>query len=128
MFSDAFAFNQDLSKWGVSAVINMAHMFSDASAFNQDLSKWDVSAVTNMEYMFYTASSFKLKLCGRAWVKSEADKSEMFTDSPGSISSKVCTTARSGYGEGGAYDEGGRVKMRIILAYLCVYAYKLNGM
>ena len=47
-FFGSYAFNQDLSKWDVSAVTNMGNMFSYASAFNQDLSKWDVSAVTDM--------------------------------------------------------------------------------
>ena len=46
------AFNQDLSKWYVSAVTDMGGMFSDASAFNQGLSTWDVSAVTGMGDMF----------------------------------------------------------------------------
>merc|ERR1712032_1435764 len=94
MFHGASTFNQDLSKWNVSAVADMWAMFSGASAFNQDLSKWDVSAVTDMGYMFQGASAFKRELCGVAWVNSKADKTDMFTDSPGSISSTACTTAR----------------------------------
>ena len=104
IFSYASTFNQDLSKWDVSAATNMVYMFSDASAFNQDLSKWDVSAVTDMKFMFDAASAFKQDLCGAAWVNSKADKGsykrEMFTGSSGSISSTVCTTTRPGYGEG----------------------------
>merc|ERR1719331_2885879 len=69
-------------------------MFLIASAFNQDLSKWDVSAVTDMAYMFYGALAFKRELCGDAWVNSKADQRDMFTDSPGLISSTVCATAR----------------------------------
>ena len=99
MFSDAHAFNQDMSKWDVSAVTDMRGMFSYAHAFNQDLSKWDVSAVTSMVNMFFGAKSFKRELCGNAWVESEADKSYMFTDSPGSISSTAC----EGYDYGGGY-------------------------
>ena len=105
VFSDASAFNQDLSKWDVSAVTNMAFMFSHASIFNQDLSKWDVSAVTDMSSMFFQAASFKRELCGVAWVNSKAEKIDMFADSHGSISSTVCKTARPGCGEGGAYGE-----------------------
>merc|ERR1712032_1360619 len=78
----------------VSAVTSMRYMYSGASSFNQDLSKWDVSAVTDMRHMFYGASAFKRELCGVAWVNSKADKSSMFTDSAGSISSTVCTEAR----------------------------------
>ena len=100
MFSGSSAFNQDLSKWEVSAVTNMQGMFRGASAFNQDLSKWDVSKVTDMAFMFLRASSFKRELCGVAWVNSKANKNGMFTFSPGSISSTVCTEARPGHGEG----------------------------
>merc|ERR1711982_189505 len=98
MFADAFAFNQDLSKWDVSAVTNMASMFARASAFNQDLSKWDVSSVTHMANMFFRTSAFNHKLCGVAWVQSKADKSDIFSGSLGSISSTVCETAKPGYG------------------------------
>ena len=100
MFYGALAFNQDLSKWDVSAVTDMGAMFYGALAFNQDLSKWDVSAVTDMRFMFEDAAAFNCELCGDAWVKSKADKEGMFMNSPGSISSKVCTTAKHGYGGG----------------------------
>ena len=100
MFARCAAFNQGVSEWKVSKVTDMGYMFSGASAFNQDLSKWDVSAVANMAFMFYEASAFKRELCGVAWVNSKADKSDMFTDSLGSISSTACTTARPGYREG----------------------------
>ena len=75
-------------------------MFHGASAFNQDLSKWDVSAVTNMWRMFHDASAFKRELCGAAWVNSQANQIDMFTNSPGSISPTVCTTTAPGNGEG----------------------------
>ena len=63
----------------------MEKMFSQASAFNQDLSDWNVGKVTNMVMMFSEAKSFKQKLCDEAWVNSEADKRAMFLDSGGSI-------------------------------------------
>ena len=103
MFLYASAFNQDLSKWDVSAVTAMAYMFSDASAFNQDLSKWNVSAVDDMQSMFDGASAFKRQLCGTAWVNSKAHQKDMFKDSPGSISPAVCATTGPGYGEGNGY-------------------------
>merc|ERR1712032_1210372 len=97
MFTGASAFNQDLSKWDVSAVTDMGSMFYGAFNFNQDLSKWDVSDVTDMGFMFHRASSFNHELCGVAWVNSKADKENMFTNSPGSIASAVCTTARPAF-------------------------------
>merc|ERR1712196_447905 len=93
MFFDTRHFNQDLSKWDVSRVTEMGSMFHDAKAFNQDLSHWDVSRVDNMQYMFNNASSFKHRLCGAAWVNSKASKTNMFTDSSGSISDTVLPCA-----------------------------------
>ncbi|MFV0553609.1 MAG: BspA family leucine-rich repeat surface protein [Mangrovibacterium sp.] len=93
MFNRAFAFNQDVSSWDVSAVDNMYRMFKEATsfnngdsgnnsakplnwgnntaqvgtmyqmfdlayAFNQDVSSWDVSAVTTMQEMFAQATAF----------------------------------------------------------------------
>ena len=40
MFTDANAFNVDLSKWIVTNVIIMGFMFGEALTFNQDISKW----------------------------------------------------------------------------------------
>ena len=103
MFQRARSFNQDVSKWDVSAVTDMASMFYHASDFNQDLSNWDVSAVTDMCTMFYAAFSFKRELCGVAWVNSKASNWGMFTHSPGSITSTACTAARPDHGEGEFY-------------------------
>ena len=73
-------------------------LFARASVFSHDLSKWDVSAVKDMEKMFFRASAFNRKLCGDAWVQSKADKTGMFTESPGSISSTVCKKAKHDHG------------------------------
>jgi surface protein len=40
-------FNQDISGWNVSSVIQMDGMFQNNSSINIDLSSWDVSNVTS---------------------------------------------------------------------------------
>ena len=55
MFFNAFAFNQDISSWNVSKVINMGGMFFDATSFNQPIGGWDVSNVNEMGQMFHTS-------------------------------------------------------------------------
>ena len=52
MFSYCQLFNQDISAWDVSNVINMEAMFYRCTNFNQDISSWDVSNVKSMDYMF----------------------------------------------------------------------------
>ena len=51
-------FDEDISEWDVSSVLNMQHMFFYASSFNQPLNNWDVSSVSNFGNMFWGASSF----------------------------------------------------------------------
>ena len=92
MFKNARSFDADLSNWVVSRVTNMWAMFKGARAFKADLSHWDVSRVTSMGEMFFGASLFKHVLCGVAWVNSGATKIDMFLESPGSISTTVCST------------------------------------
>merc|ERR1712032_928668 len=93
MFQNAAAFNGDISKWDVSSVSDMSSMFSKAESFNGDISNWDVSRVTNMDRMFFYAASFKQKLCGAAWVDSDAAKTHTFVGTSGSISQTVCESA-----------------------------------
>ena len=93
MFAFAAAFNGDISTWNVARVTDMHNMFARAAAFNGDISAWNVARVTDMWNMFYGAISFRRSLCGAAWVNLKADKTDMFYDSPGSISKSPCTTA-----------------------------------
>ena len=51
LFQDAL-FNQNISTWNVSNVVDMSKMFAGATSFNQDISIWNVSKVTSMVSMF----------------------------------------------------------------------------
>jgi surface protein len=64
MFYRATFFNQDLSEWDVSQVVDMSSMFNSATSFNQDLSGWEVSQVENMSFMFFGAAHFNKDLSG----------------------------------------------------------------
>lgn len=52
LFYRARLFNQDISMWDVSNVINMENMFEAASTFNQDLSSWCVTNITTKPIYF----------------------------------------------------------------------------
>lgn len=58
MFAHSYLFNQDISKWDVSRVDDMAGMFKNCTLFNQDISKWDVSNVSDYDLMFDRCFSF----------------------------------------------------------------------
>ena len=68
MFKDAHSFNnggQDLT-WDtdLASVTNLNGTFRQAYAFNQPIGEWDVSAATDMSEMFVGASSFSQDLSG----------------------------------------------------------------
>ena len=58
MFSNADAFNQNLTGWNTSAVTTMNQMFYGAISFNGNVSTWDTSSVTDMNSMFRSAAAF----------------------------------------------------------------------
>ena len=72
-------FNQDISNWDVSNVVDMEHMFLYNPVFNQDISNWDVSNVTNMGFMFHS-SAFNQPI-GNWDVSSVTDMRSMFSGS-----------------------------------------------
>lgn len=58
MFQGCTSFNQDVSMWDVTGILDMSNMFNGATAFAQPLRWWDVRSVTNMANMFASAASF----------------------------------------------------------------------
>jgi surface protein len=74
-------FNDDISRWDVSNVINMLSMFGHARAFNQPVRNWDVSNVTDMNCLFARAHSFNQDLT-RWDMRSVTDADFMFHNAP----------------------------------------------
>jgi surface protein len=73
------SFNEDISRWNVSNVINMASTFSGCISFNQDISRWNVSRVNNMETTFLGCKAFNHDIS--PWVVSNVENmSYMFFD------------------------------------------------
>ena len=86
-FQGASSFNCVLSGWDVGQVQNMGGTFQGATSFNGDLSRWDVGQVQNMNLTF-SRTSFDRQL-GGAWATSTATKFSMFANSPGTIAGKT---------------------------------------
>ncbi|MCH8496232.1 MAG: BspA family leucine-rich repeat surface protein [Balneolales bacterium] len=55
LFEFTPSFNQPITNWDVSNVVNMSRMFQN-SQFNQPIGNWDVSSVKAMYMMFYRSS------------------------------------------------------------------------
>jgi hypothetical protein len=86
MFSDAKAFNQDISGWTLSSMQNMAAMFHSAASFDQDVSEWAIKAPraiksAKMGAMFVNANKLSNENKRNVvinWTLSEEDCSSMF--------------------------------------------------
>lgn len=58
MFSGSDKFNQDLSGWDTSNVVEMSRTFNGCESFNGNITTWNTSNVTMMESMFNRAKIF----------------------------------------------------------------------
>jgi YVTN family beta-propeller protein len=62
MFTGADLFNQDISSWDVSGLVDMSGMFYATSAFNAPIGTWVISSATNVTSMFKEAYAFNQDL------------------------------------------------------------------
>ena len=76
LFSGCLAFNKDVSKWFLYKVTNMSHLFSGCSTFNKNISNWNVSSATDMSYILADCSSFNQDLSN--WNISSATNMDHF--------------------------------------------------
>ena len=77
MFSGSNEFNQDLSTWDVSNVVDMSYMFEGCALFDMPIGVWNVSNVTNMQGMFKGCEVFDAAI--GAWnVANVTDMSYIF--------------------------------------------------
>lgn len=56
-FSEAYAFNGNISTWDTSNVRSMNKIFYASYAFDQDISAWDVSRVTDFNSQTFTSAN-----------------------------------------------------------------------
>ncbi|WDA54738.1 MAG: hypothetical protein PPFGHCPK_01202 [Spiroplasma endosymbiont of Drosophila atripex] len=81
MFADNLTFDQNISSWNISNIVDMSYMFYDAKKFNQDISKWNTSKVTNMMGMFWNAKKFNQNLS--AWNVEKVNNFDLFATNSG---------------------------------------------
>jgi Mycoplasma protein of unknown function, DUF285 len=60
MFNGAELFNQDLSQFDTSSVVNFRSMFYEARLFNQDISMWNLGSAKFLQLMFASGYGFTL--------------------------------------------------------------------
>ena len=65
IFEDCIVFNQDVSTFVTTGVINFRSVFEGCTAFNKDVSSWDVASATDMGRIFMDCSSYNKTL--NAW-------------------------------------------------------------
>ena len=78
MFYKQPLFNQDISGWDTSSVVNMSSAFWGASAFDQPIGLWDVSQVTSMAFTLREATVFNQDLNGWDISKVTSLRSHLF--------------------------------------------------
>jgi surface protein len=62
MFMNYRSFNDDISNWDVSSVMDMRSMFQRAYKFNQSLNNWNIDNVQDFYLMFAETQSFNTSL------------------------------------------------------------------
>jgi len=62
MFRNCYSLDQPFNSWNTSSLQNMSQVFFNCISFNQPLNLWNTSNVTQMQNVFYGASSFNQPL------------------------------------------------------------------
>lgn len=81
MFAETLKFNQNISRWNVSNIVDMSYMFSFTEKFNKNISAWNTSNVTNMMGMFYNAKKFNKNIS--RWNVSKVTNHQLFSTGSG---------------------------------------------
>lgn len=88
MFNGCQGFNQDISRWDVSNVNNMARMLRECRSLSANIDGWNVGKVSNMSGMLSMTSSMQSSLAD--WdVSKVEDMSYMFYDSSFGVNLKI---------------------------------------
>ena len=82
----ASAFNQDISYWNTSRVTNMATMFR-GTPFNYNIGSWNTSMVTSMNNMFHSASAFNQNI--GSWNTSKVTNMNSMFDSASTFNRSI---------------------------------------
>jgi surface protein len=80
MFCRCITFDQDISLWDTSNVIDMSHMFDYAEQFMQPIGTWNTGNVTDMSFMFANAINFNQPI-GTWNTSNVTNMSAMFSNS-----------------------------------------------
>jgi surface protein len=97
MFEGCTLFNQDLSSWDTSNVINLNFLLQNCPAFDQDLSSWNISSLTQATNFLIngqlSTANYDALLIG--WEAGPHNNNVSFHAGSSTYSAGAATTART---------------------------------